>query len=180
MPFCPRRAAAAGCSVGRRAKLVFLTHPHCPLTLPPSPRFGLWPARRASELLCCSRLVRRSDRARAMYVTKNVSVVRVRECLDHPRKGERREEGRKEGRMAGRQEGEGILWTVHIPTAACCRFLACRQPPLGSRSPPWLQRRNEHEGRLPRRRRPGEEACEENGFAFVCRRRSAPHRTLTG
>ena len=36
--------------------------------------------------------------ARAMYVTKNVSVVRVRECLDHPRKGERREEGRKEGR----------------------------------------------------------------------------------
>lgn len=102
MPFCPRRAAAAGCSVGRRAKLVFLTHPHCPLTLPPSPRFGLWPARRASELLCCSRLVRRSDRARAMYVTKNVSVVRVRECLDHPRKGERREEGRKEGRKAGR------------------------------------------------------------------------------
>ena len=98
MPFCPRRAAAAGCSVGRRAKLVFLTHPHCPLTSPPSPRFGLWPARRASELLCCSRLVRRSDRARAMYVTKNVSVVRVRECLDHPRKGERREEGRKEGR----------------------------------------------------------------------------------
>ena len=130
--FPPQCCGAVGCSLGRSvwpSQCSPLTYPHSP-----SPRFG---RRRARG--------RASDRARD--VTKNVPV--VRKCLDHPRKGERRKEGRKTRRGGGEGRRGGILWTVHIPTAACCRFLACRQPlALGSRSPPpGLQRRNERQRR---------------------------------
>ena len=48
--------------------------------------------------------------------------------------------GRREGGKSGRREG-GILWTVDIPTAACCRFLARRRA-IARTAVPGLHRRN--------------------------------------
>ena len=113
----------------------------------------------------------------ARDVTKNVSVVvAARECLDHPRKGERREEGRQEGRK-GRRGGEFFGQSTYQPRPAAASFLARRQASARarfSRSPPGLHRRNEHEEE---EAEAAAAACEENGFAFVCRGRRG--RTLT-